>query len=262
MAAAGLKIDARRTKILEILEREGRVTVARLSQMLGATPVTIRSDLGALETSGYLDRIPGGAMLKTRIQAQRLGVRNLLQKQAIAAAAAAVIHDGDTLFLNSGTTTREVALALKKHRNLNIVTNSVAVASELSSMPSFRVILLGGEFNEQYGFTCGGDAQEQMQKYKADYSILSPDGVSPEDGITTYHADEAIIDQIMAARSKQTIVVADHSKVGYGGFSKIGPLSETQILITNSGADAEILEAIRAAHVQVICAETATRETS
>lgn len=255
MAAAGLKLDARRAKILEILEQEGRVSVTRLSQMLGATPVTIRSDLDALESSGSLERIPGGAMPKARTQAQLSYVRNLPQKQAIAAAAAAVIHDGDTLFINSGTTTLEVALALKQRRNLNIVTNSIAIASELSGTPTFRVILLGGEVNEQYGFTCGGDAQEQLRKYKADYAILSPDGVSPEDGVTTYHADEAIIDQIMAARSKQTMIVADHSKVGYGGFSMVVPLVETQILITDSGADVQILDALRAAHMQVICAK-------
>lgn len=255
MAAAVLKIDARRTKILEILDQEGRVTVAQLSQMLGATPVTIRSDLDALESSGYLDRIPGGAMPKTRMQPQMPGIRNLPQKQVIAAAAAEAIHDGDTLFMNSGTTTREVALALKKHRNLSVVTNSIAVASELSGTPTFRVILLGGEVNAQYGFTCGGDAQEQMRKYKADYAILSLDGVSAEDGLTTYHADEAIIDRIMAERSKQTIIVADHSKIGYGGFSMIGPLTETQILITDSGADPQVLEAIREAHMQVICAD-------
>ena len=254
MASAGLKIDTRRKKILELLEREGKVTVAGLSAELGATVVTIRSDLSALEENGYLERIPGGALLKAHLRPQMSGGVNLPEKQAIAAATAGLIRDGDTLFINSGTTTREVALALKQHRNLNVVTNSVAVASELSGIPTFRVILLGGELNSQYLFTCGGDAQEQLQKYQADYAILSLDGVSVENGITTYHADEAIIDRMMVERAQKTLIVADHTKLGHAGFSLICPLQQVHTLLTDTCCNPETLEAIREQKVRVITA--------
>ena len=203
MAPSGLKIDTRRKQILELLERDGRVSVTRLSQELGATAVTIRSDLSALERDGYLERIQGGAIRKMRIQPQRPVGSNLPEKQAIAAVTARIIQNGDTLFLNSGTTTHQLAMALKEHRNLNVVTNSVAVAAELSAIATFHVILLGGELDPQYLYTSGGDAQEQLRKYQADYAILSLDGVSVENGITTYHADEAIIDRMMVEQAKK-----------------------------------------------------------
>lgn len=254
MASAGLKIDVRRKKILELLDRDGKVSVAQLSELLGATAVTIRSDLNALEESGYLERVSGGAILNTQLRPQTISGSNLPEKQAIASAVARDIHDGDRLFINSGTTTREVALALKQHRNLNVVTNSVAVASELSGIPTFRVILLGGELNTQYLFTCGGDAQEQLQKYQADYAILSLDGVSVENGITTYHADEAIIDRMMVEKAKKTLIVADHTKIGHAGFSLICPLQQVHTLFTDMHCDPEILEAIRSQEIHVVTA--------
>ena len=254
MAPSGLKIDTRRKRILELLERDGRVSVARLSEELGATAVTIRSDLNALERNGYLERIQGGAIRKMRIQPQRPAGANLPEKQAIAAATAQLIQNGDTLFLNSGTTTHQLAVALKGHRNLNVVTNSVAVAAELSAIATFRVILLGGELDPQYLYTCGGDAQEQLQKYQADYAILSLDGVSVENGITTYHADEAIIDRMMVEKAKKTLIVADHTKIGRAGFSLICPLRQADTVITDDQCDPEILQSI-ASQVSVITAK-------
>ena len=254
MAGAGLKIDTRRKRILELLSLEGKVSVSRLSQEFGTTPVTIRSDLDALEQAGHLERVQGGAIPKRQMPQPALPTTYLPEKQAIAAAAARLIRDGDTLFLNSGTTTREVAIALKNRRNLNIVTNSVAVASELSGIPSFRVILLGGELNVQYAFTCGGDAQEQLQKYQADYAILSLDGVSVDHGITTYHADEAIIDRLMVERAQKTVIVAVHTKMGHAGFSHISPIQQVHTVITDAGCDPQRLEEIRMAQVNVVLA--------
>lgn len=254
MGSGELKIDARRKRILELLERDGKVVVSQLSAELGATTVTIRNDLDALERSGYLERIQGGAIPKSKQPSQDPAVSCLWEKQCIAAATAQLIHDGDTLFLNSGTTTREIALALKQHRNLNVVTNSTVIATELSTMPSFRVILLGGELNPQYGFTCGGDAQEQLQKYQADYAILSLDGVSANGGITTYHADEAIIDRLMIERAKQVLIAADHTKIGRAGFSLICPLSKVHALITDKDSHEETMEDIRASGIQVVVA--------
>lgn len=252
MASAGLKIDARRRKILELLRLEGKVSVSRLSQEFGTTPVTIRSDLDALEHEGHLERVQGGAILRQRMPQMAVSVSYLPEKQAIAAAVARLIHDGDTLFINSGSTTREIAAVLKNRRNLNVVTNSVAVASELSGVPSFRVILLGGELNVQYAFTCGGDAQEQLQKYQADYAILSLDGISVEHGVTTYHADEAIIDRLMVERAQKTIIAAVHTKLGHAGFSHVCPLQQVDTVITDAACEPERLEEIRSARVDVI----------
>ena len=246
--AGELKIDSRRKKILEILRRDGQVRVAQLSETLGASVVTIRSDLDALEEDGYLERTSGGAIQTMRnyynLEFQRRKHERMEMKKAIAAAAAAMVHDGDTLFINSGTTTFFTAVELRQRKNLNIVTNSVSVAMELGGMPTFRVILLGGDVNAQYSFSCGDDAKEQIARYRADWAVLSVDGVNPGTGITTYHAEESVIDRIMMERAQKTLIVADSSKLGRESFSRISALSSGTILITDSEADASMTERI------------------
>ena len=254
MADSRLKIDIRRNRILSELRQNGSVTVAKLSEMLHATPVTIRNDLGALEQDGYLQRVKGGAVFSPRQSSSitpGLYAREA-EKKAIAHRVREMIQNGDTLFLNSGSTTYAVAAALKEHRNLNIVTNSLSVAAELGDHPSFRVILLGGEINAQYKFTYGGDAQEQLLRYQADWCILSVDGISADGGVTTYHAQEAILDKMMMEQSKRTLIAADHTKIGRTGFTKICSISPSLQLITDEQSDNQALHAMEVQGVSVV----------
>ncbi len=250
MTDGKLKIEIRRKKILEQLNRTGKVSVAELSAMLNVTPVTIRNDLTELEQEGCLLRVQGGAVKVIVTEEGRSFEGPVLrdihgqQKASIARTVAAMVHDGDTLFLNSGTTCEYIAEALRMRKNLNIVTNALKVATKLGDVPTFRVLLIGGEINAQYGFTHGGDAQEQLGKYQADWAILSVDGVSAKGGVTTHHAEEAIIDRIMSAGAQKTIIAADGSKIGRAGFSRVAPCTSELILVTDSSADEEALEAL------------------
>ena len=246
MSVNKLKIDERRKKILEMLRRDGQVRVAQLSKQLGATVVTIRSDLDALERDGYLERTQGGAVQSAKnfyhMELQYRRQKNADIKKQIAAAAARMIHDGDTLLINSGTTTYFTALELKQHKNLNVVTNSISLAVELGSVPTFRVILLGGEINTQDSFIYGEDAKRQLSGYKADYAQLSMDGICRHAGITTYHAEESVIDRLMIERSQKTIIVADSSKIGHESFSHVCALDEIDFLVTDAAASASCSE--------------------
>jgi len=236
-----LKIDIRRNKILDILRKEGKVYVSQLSKILDTSPVTIRNDLASLESDGHLVRMSGGAVPTNNntanLNCSNKGIQNLEEKQAIAHAVSELIKDGDTLFINSGTTTQIIAHNLKNKKNLNIVTNSIKVATELGSVPSFKVIILGGEINSQYGFTYGGDAQEHLNHFAADWAILSVDSISIDGVITTYHAEEAIIDRLMITRAKQVIIPADHSKIGRIGFTFVSGCSNNIRIITNDSSD-------------------------
>lgn len=223
----------RQMQILQLLEKQERVSVCQLSTLLGTTEVTIRSDLSQLERSGKLMRVHGGAV-RQQTQSKDACTANLHAKEAIAAAVVQQIRDGDTLFINSGTTSVCVARALKEKRNLNIVTNAIDVALALAEVPTFRVLLLGGEINACYGFTYGGDAQEQLRRYQANWAILSVDGVSPQWGITTYHAEEAILDKMMIAGAHGTLITADSSKLGRAGFTRIGGCDSALTLVTES----------------------------
>lgn len=246
MADNKLKIDIRRGKIMEALRRDGKVQVSDLSRELGVTLVTVRNDLDALEQEGYLERIQGGAILKNQTVMPGWGGNCAEEKQAIAEAAAKWIEDGNTLFLNSGSTTRYVAAALKKHKNINVVTNSLTAAMELGSIPSVHVLLLGGEINTQYAFTYGGDAQEQLRHYQADWAIMSVDGISTHAGVTSFHADEAAINRMMLERAKHVLIVADHTKIGRVGFAHLCDAKPSVKLITgrdsNAAAVAELEE--------------------
>ena len=257
MANGKLKIDIRRQAILEQLNRDGIVQVAQLSERLGTTQATIRNDLDTLAAEGQLDRIQGGAVRKVKSGEGWSGsVSPVGQgRRAIAEAVLQYINDGDTLFINSGMTTMAVAEVLSLRKNLNIVTNSLAVANYLAHQADMRLILLGGELNANYGFTYGGDALEQLSRYQPQWSILSVDGVHPEHGITTYHADEAMIDRTMIARAQKTIIVADNRKIGRVGFSHICGIDENQLLITDNCSEETQLERIQNAGATVHIAQ-------
>ena len=230
-----LKIDIRRNKILEILSQQGRVQVSELSEVLDATSVTIRNDLDALANEGKLVRINGGALVNQDLISGQKAITNLAQKTEIAEKIDELIKNGDTLFINSGTTSLVVAKKLKTtKRNLNIVTNSFEIANELGSISGFRVILLGGEVNSHYSFTYGVVAQEQLNLFSADWAILSVDGVSETGDIATCHTEEAILDRIMIARSSKTLIAADSSKIGRNGFSFVCTINDKISVITNS----------------------------
>ena len=238
MAGRKLRINARRDMIMELLESQGRVSVAQLSKEFSTTEVTIRNDLSSMEKDGLLMRVQGGAVMipkSPEADALDVNIPNLEQKKVIAKAVADLIRDGDTLFVNCGSTTQCVAEALKCRKNLNVVTNSIPVATILADVPTIRVLLLGGEMNAQYGFTYGANAQEQLGQYQAGWAILSVDGVSIPGGITTYHAEEAILDRMMIDGAAHALIVADSTKMGRTGFSRICECDEKLTVITNGG---------------------------
>lgn len=253
MVGGKLKIDIRRKRILETLASDGRVNVARLSQLLEVTPVTIRNDLAMLEQEGKLVRIQGGAIPVPGAEPAPAQPQppHSREKQRIAQAAARLVRDGDTLFINSGSTTEYVAEALSQRRNLNVVTNSLSVARRLGAVASMRVVLIGGGINAQYGFTHGGDAQEQLGRYQADWAILSVDGISATGGVTTYHAEEAVIDRMMVRGAGRTVIVAHAEKIGRAGFTRVCGCDRHTTLVTDS-TDGPALQALRELGVQTL----------
>ena len=255
------KVRERQALIMEKLTHDGMVRVSQLSQELNTTVVTIRHDLTALEQQGLLQRVQGGAVLPEQTsQSVDFSHRKQLnreKKAAIAAAAAELVHDGDTLFINSGSTTLYFARQLKHLKNISIVTNSLPVAEELGQVPTFRVILLGGNINAQFAFTSGDDTINQLKLYRANHAFLSVDGICLDGRITTYHSDEAAVSRLMMELSNSTIVTADYSKIGKDGFSYISDVQQMNTLVTDDQADQRVIDHLQNAGVHVIIASNA-----
>ncbi|WP_020618973.1 DeoR/GlpR family DNA-binding transcription regulator [Paenibacillus daejeonensis] len=249
-------LEERRKTILSLLNEEGKVKVVELSKRFAISEVTIRGDLDALEQEGLLERVHGGAISNYKsYYAMNFNDRmeaNQEEKRRIAMEAAAMINDGDTLILGSGTTPLYVVRELKEQRNLILLTNSLSVVQEASRNPNIKfVVLLGGNFNGEYQFTSGDDAISQLSKYKADKLILSSDGVSSEFGVTTYHHMEAELNRQMIARVNKTIVVADYTKIGRADFSHISDIDQIDCIISNHNANKEEIAAFEEAGIEV-----------
>ena len=248
MTGKTLKIDRRRRQILALLDRDHSVTVAQLSRELGATPVTIRNDLAALEGEGRLRRVRGGAV--DAAPEARFGALSA-EKAAIGETFASLVREGDRLFINSGTTSRAVANALRRFRNLAVVTNSPPVAQLLSDR--FHVVLLGGDLSDD-GFTYGEDALKQLERYQTDWAILSVDSVSAAEGVTLCHPEECAVSRCMLERAGRGVIVADHTKIRRAGFVHICDAASPLMLVTTRQADADETAALRDAGMEVLLA--------
>lgn len=249
MTGKTLKIDLRRRRIVEQLERDHSVTVTQLSQALDTTPVTIRSDLAALEAENRLRRVRGGAV-KAEPEA-RFGAYSQ-EKLAIGQAFAGLVREGDRLFINSGTTSRAVASALRQFQSLAVVTNSPSVARMLADR--FHVILLGGDLSADGDFTYGEDAVRQLERYQTDWAILSVDSVSVAEGVTLCHPEECAVSRRMLERAARSVVVADHTKIRRAGYVHICDATSPLMLVTSRQADADETAALRRAGIEVVLA--------
>jgi len=250
-----LDVDRRRQRILELLEKNAKVKVAELSQIFSISNVTIRNDLAELEDAGLLERIHGGAIrshkayysmsLKERMKT------NEDEKRRIAVKVASMVSAGDTLMMDSGTTTLFIARELKNTKDLTIVTNSLAIAEEIGYRDNIHFILVGGSLDLRYQFTYGDDAAQQLKRYKADLMVVSADGVSAEDGITTRHHNEAEVSRQMLLRANKAIAAVDFTKVGRGSFAFLGDVDCLDVLVTDEKANQEELALIREKGVKI-----------
>src|SRR5215469_2381335 len=248
-AESGLLVEERRRRICELLREEGRVTVESLATRFGTSQVTIRADLSALESAGALTRTHGGALLPED-KDEPLDVKQLqhhAEKVRIAQAAVALIRDGETIILDSGTTTAEIARALRKAdlKSINVITNALNVAALLMDVPSVRLIMLGGILRRESNSLSGPMATAALTNLQADRLYLGADGLDPEIGVMTPHLQEAELNAQMMRIARQVVVVADSSKLIRRNVSLIAKVEQIHMLITDNAAPAPAVNALR-----------------
>jgi DeoR family transcriptional regulator of aga operon len=251
----GLLVGERRRRICELLRVEGSVRVDALAARFGTSEVTIRADLTLLESDGALTRTHGGALSLPEGD-QPLNVKQLqhhAEKLRIAEAAARLIRDGETIILDSGTTTAEIARRIRalELKSINVITNALNIAALLIDIPSVRLIMPGGILRRESNSLSGPMAEAALGTLTADRLYLGADGVDPQIGVMTPHVGEAELNAKMIAMSRQVVVVADSSKFTRRNISLIARVEQLHMLITDRDAPAEAIDQLRQRGVEV-----------
>jgi DeoR family transcriptional regulator, aga operon transcriptional repressor len=249
----------RRETIIEQLARENVVRVAELSQAFGISEVSIRRDLERLERKGLLQRVHGGAVVVAAgggAGDHTSAVPHLDEKRRIGRAAAELVEPGDRILFDSGTTVLEVARALAsdpvRAGSLTTITCSLPIVGELGHHRWIHLLLLGGIYLPEHRLVTGPQTIEALRTLHADKMFLGADGMTLSHGVTTATVLEAEVDRAMIQAADQVILVADSSKVGGIGLTTILPLERVHKLITDEGAPAAFVKALREAGVEVI----------
>lgn len=253
--------EERKRAILDILQEKTAVSVGELSDLFNVSDVTIRKLLNELDSFGFLKRTRGGAVsLSTSIREfgeKEKEKKNIKEKQAIARIAYDYINDGDTVFLDAGSTTLELVRLIKNgsKRNIVVVTNAINLAVELIEAEDIELILIGGNVRHQI-FSCVGSITERaIESLFYDKVFMGANSIDFEHGITTPNIFEAQVKQIMLKSAKEKILLADFSKFNQTSLAKVCPVSTIDLMITDHNLKAENIEQIRDLGVNIVVAD-------
>ncbi len=245
----------RQSEILQALADKGGVSVSDMANRLSVSGETIRRDIKSLSDSGMLRRTHGGALLPNPFEepgfSQRLA-ENSAAKKAIARVAAELVQNGDSIMLDTGSTTAYVARALLNHRNLLIVTNSADIARTLATRRGNRVYMAGGELRADDGASLGQSAAEFVRQFRVRLSIISIGAIDADDGLMDFHLNEAELSRAIIGRAEKSIVVADHSKFDRRGVVRVCGFDRISTLITERPPPADYLHMIEGAGTEIM----------
>lgn len=244
-----LTYEERKHTILAQLATQGKVQVQTLAQLFQVSTETIRRDLDRLEKEGELRKVYGGAVRvrSGMVEApfQKRSQLQLQEKQAIGAAAAALVEDGETIMLDNGTTTLEIMRQLQHRSHVTVITNSVPILTVALESFAGKIIFAGGEIHTAVLASTGPAAHEMLNQFRVNKAFISAGGVSFTDGITDYVLEEAMISRKMMERAEEAILVADHTKFGRSTFARIAPVEHISMVITDSGCPSEWIESLQ-----------------
>lgn len=227
----------RQLEILDIARSKGHVTVDMLSAGFDVTPQTIRKDLNDLCNMGELNRVHGGAVYpSTTVNVTYKARRdiNAEGKRRIGELAASIIPENASVILNIGTTTEQVALALRKHRGLMVITNNLNVAHILSDAPDIELFVAGGLVRKSDGGITGAAAIDLIQQFKVDFAVIGSSAIDETGSLLDYDYQEVRVTQAIIAQAKKTLLVADSSKFDRHAPVEIGHLNDLDIFVTDT----------------------------
>nr|WP_302476797.1 DeoR/GlpR family DNA-binding transcription regulator [Ruegeria atlantica] len=231
-----VSLSFRQSDILNIAKQDGRVMVEDLALRFDVTVQTIRRDLSELADMGKLDRVHGGAVLRSGVSNIGYEDRRALNADAktrIAQLCAQDIPDGASVFLNIGTSTEAVARQLLNHKDLMVVTNNMNVANILVDNPNCQIVVAGGVLRRSDGGLVGNLTIATIEQFKFDYAIIGCSALDAEGDLMDFDFQEVRVSQTIIAQARRTCVVADHSKFQRSAPARIASLSDVDVFYTD-----------------------------
>jgi DeoR family glycerol-3-phosphate regulon repressor len=251
-----VKPKDRQGRILEIVGRDGAATVESLAATFDVSVETIRRDLSDLASTGALHKVRGGARRIKLASEGSFEERRFEQAEAKAAMAhllAGVVEPGDTLFMDTGTTTLACAEALSRKDGLTVITNSFYIAQRFGAEGRHKVFAIGGAWHAGNAETVGPLAIEQIERFQADHAVLGVAALDADAGAMDADFDEAQVARAMIARARHRIVLAHRDKFGRGAAYRVCRLDEIDMLVSDREPDGPLAAALAAAQVEVRC---------
>lgn len=245
-------------KIKQILLEYKKADVSNLSNLLSVSEVTIRKDLERLENEGFLQRTHGGAILcdanaSVNIYEEKTDIPEIEHKKMIGLIASQIVNNNEAIFIGPGTTCLQVARNLKDKRNLNVITNNISAAIELSNIPGIKVTLTGGDIKQQeYTYSLTGPAVIQaLASIYVDKAFIGVNGISLKRGYTIHDSDDSMIASEIHKYANEFIVIADSTKFNKISFSQLGDLHMAKKVISDELAPEEYVKYFFENNIQI-----------
>lgn len=253
--------EERQKAIAELVRSHGRASVSDLAEQFEVTSETVRRDLASLERAGRLQRVHGGAVrpgLVAIVDEQGVDERqaaNTAQKQAIGRAAARFLPpNGGSVTFDAGTTTYQAALHIPLDRRLNLITNSIPLASALTQHATSTLYVIGGRVRGLTQAAVGADAVSALEGFRATVAFVGTNGISEDLGLSTPDPEEAAVKAAIVRSAQRVVVLADSSKTDREDFAAFASLDDIDVLITDSGVNPAFSAALTARGIEVVIA--------
>ena len=251
----GIFAEERKHLIVDLVNKNYKTTVSQLCNEFSVSPATIRNDLRELEEAGFLKRTHGGAISNRKAtyepNSYQKEVEFIEEKKAIARVAAQCINEGDTIALDTGTTTFELAKLLVNYKNLTVVTNDLQIAAYLERNAEATVIIAGGAVRRNFHCTTGRKAIDTIRDLNVDKTFLAANGLSVKKGATTPNIDMARMKSVLVELADENILLCDSSKLDRTTFVRFADINQIDYLITDDGADTDYIDQLRREGLEV-----------
>ena len=249
--------SVRQSQIRRIVEERGQVSVTELNEILDVSEATIRRDLEQLADEGWVQRTHGGALslepapveppIKERIP------ENAEEKKFIGRLAAALVNEGDTIFLGSGSTVRAMVPHLLDLSDLTVITNSLPVVNQMARSKA-ELIVIGGMFRSSEQSMVGHVAEQAIREFRADHAFMGIRGIDVNHGLTSDFLPEAVTDRAILGIAPHCVVVADHSKFNRVSSVFLAPVTTADTIVTDDKSPPDTISELRKAGVEVLIA--------